>query len=381
MALRLDTITTEDAFASMAQGWDGLVRAMPRPSPFMLHGWLLQWWRHHGNGAALTVHVAHRDDNLVAALPLFVRRGLGGRVARFLGGVDSALADLLVAENEDENSDAAIGVANQAAHAGFDFADLFGLPADNRLSRALGPARLQLLERVEAPVLDLVGDWDAVYRAKTTSKRRNQNARARKRLASLGTLEVAVARRSGELEPALEEALRLHALRWEGRPDRSGFTTPTGLQFHRAALRALAALDIPRIVTLKLDGRAVAYHYYFALAGRMYVHNLGFDPAFAEYSPGLLATLEAIKAGATEGLSRVEFLGGAERYKLALADRLEPMHQGIGLAQTPLGRVMAGARTRWIPLYKRLKSSPTLRRVYYESLTPARRAFSRVGDR
>jgi len=348
MALRLDTITTEDAFASMAQGWDGLVRAMPRPSPFMLHGWLLQWWRHHGNGAALTVHVAYRDDNLVAALPLFVRRGLGGRVARFLGGVDSALADLLVAENEDENSDAAIGVANQAAHAGFDFADLFGLPADNRLSRALGPARLQLLERVEAPVLDLVGDWDAVYRAKTTSKRRNQNARARKRLASLGTLEVAVARRSGELEPALEEALRLHALRWEGRPDRSGFTTPTGLQFHRAALRALAALDIPRIVTLKLDGRAVAYHYYFALAGRMYVHNLGFDPAFAEYSPGRLATLEAIKAGATEGLSRVEFLGGAERYKLALADRLEPMHQGIGLAQTPqlADHVQAGVVVR-----------------------------------
>ncbi|HZC14120.1 MAG TPA: hypothetical protein VE270_08890, partial [Thermoleophilaceae bacterium] len=80
MALRFATITTEDAFVSMAQDWDGLVRAMLRPSPFMLHGWLLEWWRHHGNGAALTVHVAHRDDNVVAALPLFVRRGLGGRV-------------------------------------------------------------------------------------------------------------------------------------------------------------------------------------------------------------------------------------------------------------------------------------------------------------
>ena len=42
-------------------------------------------------------------------------------------------------------------------------------------------------------------------------------------------------------------------------------------------------------------------------------------------------TLDAIEAAAAEGATRVEFLGGAERYKLELADRLEPLYQGLGL--------------------------------------------------
>ena len=50
----------------------------------------------------------------------------------------------------------------------------------------------------------------------------------------------------------------------------------------------------------------------------MYFHELAFDPALARWSPGQVATLEAIGAAAAEGARRVEFLGGAERYKLDL---------------------------------------------------------------
>src|SRR5207302_10634129 len=125
---------------------------------------------------------------------------------------------------------------------------------------------------------------------------------------------------------------------WVGRPDRSGFATETGRLFNREALTALAEQDAVRIVTLKLDGRPIAFHYYLVFAQRMYVYRLAFDPEFARYSPGLLATLGALEWAGEEGLERVEYLGGDERYKVELSDRLEPLRQGLGMARTSRGR-------------------------------------------
>jgi CelD/BcsL family acetyltransferase involved in cellulose biosynthesis len=296
-------------------------------------------------------------------------------VTEFVGTYTSALADLLLLDPADEA--AARGLVGRADSAGRDFADLFGLPGESRLARCLGPERLRLIERVEAPVLDLRNGWDAVYRAKTNSKKRNLHKRRRRQLSELGKVEVERARALDELEPALEHAFRLHELRWEGRPDGSGFVTETGKRFHRAALRAIAKDDAARIVTLKLDGRPIAFHYFFVLCNRMYVHRLAFDPAFGRYSPGVVNTLDALDAAADEGLERVEYLGGDERYKLELSDGLAPMYQGLGLAGTLKGRAVVALRLATIQTRRRLRRAEMLHRVYMNGLAPLRRLRSR----
>ena len=150
------------------------------------------------------------------------------------------------------------------------------------------------------------------------------------------------------------------------------------MRFHRAALHALLDLDAPRIVTLRLDGRAIAFHYYFALFERMYVHRLAFDPAYARYSPGLVNTLDAIATAAREGARRVEFLGGSERYKLELADGVEPMHRLIGLPRGIRGQLLARMAIARVRTRLRLKRTPAINRVYYRGLAPARRLRSAV---
>src|SRR5437773_1887656 len=72
------------------------VRAMPRPSPFLLHGWIEAWARHYVPDGDLRIQVAERGGKLVGAVPLYVRRRRGLRVAEFLGGDQAALADLLL---------------------------------------------------------------------------------------------------------------------------------------------------------------------------------------------------------------------------------------------------------------------------------------------
>jgi CelD/BcsL family acetyltransferase involved in cellulose biosynthesis len=373
-ALETGTISTLEEFEPLQGEWDELVRAMPRPSPFLLHAWLDHWWRCYGDDATLALHVVRRDGRLVAGLPLYVRSHLGLSVASFVGGGQSALADLLLAPGE--APEVATELAHRMASSGVDYVDLYGLPNGSRIAAAL-PHSLEVLERVESPVLDLSEGWDSVYRAKTSSKRRNLHRRRRKQLSELGRLETVVARAPDELLPALEEAFRLHDLRWEGRPDGSGFAIPTGRAFHRDAMLALAELDVPRIVLLMLDGQAIAFHYFFSFEGCMYVHRLAFDPAFARHSPGLVNTLDTLEAAAAEGLRRVEYLGGAERYKLELADELDPLCHAIGLARGPRARAVVSARLAAIRIRLRLKREPALRRLYVDGLAPIRRFRAR----
>ena len=136
---------------------------------------------------------------------------------------------------------------------------------------------------------------------------------------------------------------------------------------------------------VRVDGRPVAFHYYFALAGTMYVHRPAFDPAYREASPGLLALPQALRAASDEGLTRCEFLGGDERYKLELADSAEPLLQGVGLAHGLVGTVAIRARAGAVQARRRLKRSALARRLWHRQarlrarLTSARGGGAQAG--
>jgi CelD/BcsL family acetyltransferase involved in cellulose biosynthesis len=361
--MRVDTISSESEFAGLAEDWDELVRAMPRPSPFLLHRWLLEWWRHYGADGDLAVHVAYDRDRLVGALPLYSRRSPGLRVTEFVGGTWALLADVLVAPGEDA---AVVTPLLEAARSSeHDFVNLFGLSGSSRLVAALPQDALCLIERLEAPVLDLSKGWDVVYPAKLTSKARSERRRRRRQLEALGEVEVSVARTREDLGPALEEAFRLHVLRWHGRRDGSGFVTDVGRRFHRAALLALADLDVPRLVTLSVAGRPIAFALSLHFEQRAYGVTMAFDPDYARYAPGFEAKLLSLELAADEGIGRVELLGAAAAHKRRFTDRLEPIYQGIGLAASLRGRIAAKALVDGIHLRRALKRSRRARQVYY----------------
>jgi CelD/BcsL family acetyltransferase involved in cellulose biosynthesis len=357
-----ETISRLKDFARLAGPWDELVRSMRRPSPFLLHAWLLEWWRHYGAKRALTVHVAKRGDRLVGALPMCRTRRFGLCVTEFLGGTGAALADLLLAPDEDAAT--AAQLAARIPTVSTDYADLFGMPRDSRLAAAVPQGSLTLIERQEAPVLDLGADWEAIYTGKLSSKARSERRRHRRRLGELGTVDVSIARTPDELGPALDEAVRLHALRWKGRRETSGFSKPTGNAFCRAAVLRLAQQDVPRLVTLRVDQRAVSFALYLLYERTAYGMTMGFDPEFAAYRPGHETLLCSLEEAANEGVKRVELLGADAPYKRTFADRFDPIHEGIGFASTLRGRAAVDALTRGIRVRKQLKRSQTARRIY-----------------
>jgi CelD/BcsL family acetyltransferase involved in cellulose biosynthesis len=361
-----ETVTTAEGLEALGEQWDVLVHAMPRPSPFLLHGWICEWWRHFGRRADLAVVISRRNGRLTGAMPLYIRRRKSVRLARFIGRHESALADVLVADREDEAT--CSGLLAEVRKLPFDYADLFGLPQHSSLERY--GQDLKIVERFEAPVLLMPNGWEAAYAAKTNSKRRNLHRRRLRQLSELGEVSFEIARSGDEMEALLEDSFHLHRLRWEGRPDRSTFGTGAGREFHRAALRRLAREGVLRIVLMRISGRPVAFHYFFVLGSTMVVHRLGFDPALARCSPGLVTTLETLRQVSAEGVTRVEWLGGRERYKVELADRFEPLYEGVGLARSRIGFVAAGARVGFIQLRQPLLRSEKLQSLYLNRRGP-----------
>ena len=370
VGVRIETIASESEFAALAGSWDGLVRAMPRPSPFLLHSWLLEWWRHYGGESELAVHVAHRGDRLVGALPLYFRDRGGLRVCEFVGATWSLLADVLVAKGEDPSVGEAL--AGRAASSRYDFASLFGLSGSSRLVAALPRGSLRLIERLEAPVLDLTAGWSQVAATKLSPRARRTRARRRRQLEELGTIEASLARSREELAESLDDAFRVYALRWQGRHDPSGFVTPEGVAFHRAALLRLADQGVPRLLTLRLDGRAIAFALSLQLGERAYGLTRAFDPAYGRFSPGSEAKLLSLEAAAAEGIGMAEFLGAAGPHNERFTDRFDPVYQGIGLPRTGRGRVAVEALLGGIRLRRTLKRSATARKVYEHVRRPKR---------
>jgi CelD/BcsL family acetyltransferase involved in cellulose biosynthesis len=339
--------------------WDALVASSRRPSPFLLRGWLVPWLRTHGAGGELLTVTARRDGRLVAALPLHVRRRFGVRAAGFVGGHDTEVADLLLAPGEDESTARAV-----AGRVDADVLHVFGLPANSVLARAVAPLSLRGAVRADAPVLHADAPWDELYAARLSSDRRRRHRKRIRQLEGEGSLEFRVVREPDELEWALEEAFRLHALRWEGRPDRSGFATVKGREFHRAALRRLAPDGVPVIAFVLLDGRPIAHYYYLRLNDRAVAADLAFDPAYGAFSPGWIATLHTLEVAVRDGVTVFEFLGGSEPYKLLLADGYAPLHEVVGRARTPTAHAYTEAAVAALRLRRRLKESDRVRQLY-----------------
>jgi CelD/BcsL family acetyltransferase involved in cellulose biosynthesis len=350
-----------DELEALGTGWDDLVLATQRPSPFLLHGWVAEWWREFGDGGDLAVATATRGGRLVGVLPVFVGRLHGLRVCQFLGAHESALGDLLV--EPDEPKETAAGLVAALRGERYDYCDLFGLPGSSALAAA-SAGSLSLIQRVEAPVLLMPDGFEAAYNEKTSSKKRNLHRRRLRQLAEVGEVEFVEARTTDELMPLLEDSFQLHHLRWEGRPDGSTFGTERGRAFQRAAARRLGDTGVLRMVMMRVDGKPAAFHYFFELGSTMYVHRLAFDPALSRFSPGLVSTLETLRVASDDGMKRVEYLGGGERYKLELSDRLEPLQQAVGLARNPQGALATRVRVAAIGARKTLKRSERLQRLY-----------------
>jgi CelD/BcsL family acetyltransferase involved in cellulose biosynthesis len=372
--LSVRALTDVSAIEQLSTSWDELVESMPRPSPYLLSAWVTAWLAEASFGSEPYVLVAVRGGRLVGIAPFATVSHKRTRIAMFAGAGESALGDIVLAPDEPPATARLLlgGLPGSRAAA----LDVFGLPADSILQEAAGSG-MRFVERVESPVTEMPEGWEEAYARHTSSKRRNQDRRRERQLDELGKLETSLATDSETVLADLPDAFELHRLRWQRRPDGSTFGTPAGQRFQRQALPQLADEGRFAMLTMRLDGRPIAFHSWFVVGSSIYLHRNAFDAELSRYGPGLVALRRSLAAASDLGAQRVEYLGGAEQFKRDLADRFEPLYQGFGLARGAAGHAYVARAQLAIAVRKRLKRSDRLHRLYLSgALRPRRRAES-----
>lgn len=305
------------ALAPYLDAWDALAFAAGRP--FCAPGWMLGWWREGRSGnARLRVVLVLEGDRLIGVGPFFAQIGLGLTELRLLGAGFSHRIGPLAVAGEERAAAAAMAEALATLKPRPASIVFEGIDAEDPWPELLADTwprrrpRLRTDAVMEAPVIHLDGSDEAWL------ARRTRNFRKLARRTSRRLEEAAVTSRIGGDEDAVAGFLRLHRLRWQGRGGSN-----LDLSAERVVSAAAAEMGgAGRLEVILLEGPdgPISGELILRTGPVAAIWATGFDPAWAQYAPGLQVRLATLRAAAEHGVKLVDLGGGGAEYKVRMAD-------------------------------------------------------------
>lgn len=166
--------------------------------------------------------------------------------------------------------------------------------------------------------IEMAGSFED-YLARFSGKTRSTMRRKRKRIAEMGgdRLDIEEFRTAEDMDRFVAEAVPLSRRTYQARLLDAGL--PEG-DAAIAEMRALARQDRLRAYLLRIEGKAVSY-LYLPIDGETVVYaHLGYDPDFAQLSPGTVLQLEALeRLFAEERFRYFDFTEGEGAHKALFA--------------------------------------------------------------
>jgi CelD/BcsL family acetyltransferase involved in cellulose biosynthesis len=150
--------------------------------------------------------------------------------------------------------------------------------------------------------------------AHVSPRKRRDIHLARNRTKRRGHVEIAMADRNSAL-PMLDNLIRLHGARWQGRGATGVLADSRVRRFHRAAVPRLMHAGLLRLCELRIGGDTAGVYYGLQHRERAFAYISGFDPRYAFESPGTTLINYVINRAILDGAREFHFLRGREAYK------------------------------------------------------------------
>jgi len=334
---RLEIVASSERLAEIGPAWTELWRRLDGLA-FQSHDWISAWWHTatDRDRRELRIGLVWNDNTLIAVAPLAVSRRKGLRLLEWAAGSYTDYGDILLAP---ECPPAALSALWQklCAAGGFDLALLGRLPPDAAFRRLLardlrgaGGVRLRPDHRSEA-AYRVSGDWPsgAAWYESQSKKTRQNYRRGRKVLEDAGKVTFRLLPADEPLAPVLDRLSFLKRKWLAERAYESGLFDADAPVL-AALVDSLARLGILRVFVLELDGALVAVSINFVQRGTMMAFVTTYDPDFERASPGMLLMMDYIQWSIDNGLNTVDFLCGAEAFKLRFATGFVTLDSVLG---------------------------------------------------
>lgn len=322
----VERIEDAAAFEKLREEWNGLLKASAADCLFLTWEWLHTWWKHLGEGRALSILTVRCDGKLAAIAPLAVRNRKLTHLLPFpslhflgTGSVGSDYLDLIIRRGREHK---AVQALAEYLADGKLMVELSQVKRSSCLSAMLGAE----LERRgwrswEAPTdicpfTRLAGHSWQSYLAMFGSKHRYNFQQALKKLTNQFDVRLEQALSEEQRRDALLILVSLHNMRWRDRGGSTAFHTPGLLAFHEELTQLALQRGWLRLFVLSLDGKPAASLYGFRYNQALYFYQSGFDPTYSKHSVGSMTLGLAIKKAIEEGAEEFDMLHGDEQYKI-----------------------------------------------------------------
>lgn len=323
--LRVDVLTSFEAFLRIASGWDALVERAGIGHPFLGHDWVRSWWEAFGADRRLNILLAYHGEELIGIAPLMLARermyGIPVRVMAAIYNDHTPRYDFVVARDHAAVCEA-FWMQLQRQDGEWDFLRLCQLESDSpTLAHLLQFTtsrhwRLGLWASNQSPYLAVAGTFDQAFQKLPRGMRANTRRRL-KRLQEIGPVEFETLTGQAALDDALAEAFRMEAGTWKGAAGTAIACDPAVTRFYSLVAHYASQSRELYLTFLRVNGERVAFDLSLIHAGRLFKLKPGYRQDLHACSPGQQLTCMTIEDAFHRGLQEVDFLGSADEWKLA----------------------------------------------------------------
>lgn len=313
MSLVAEILQSFPELERLEKVWDRLAMARPKPEIFHTFAWARAWWQGYGRGCEVFSPVVRDANGEVVAIWPLVRRN--SKILAFGDGASDHNDLLASVETVQPALKAALdllaengktwltGVIANVSERGLLLEAARGMVGTSR-------TRLEILRGGTGWAAVAEGGAHFLRLARKESLRRH-----RKKLERIGPVTFRHIEVGEEIKSHLRTFERQHIERWALKGIRSHFFDSASIDYFSALPEYLSPLRPLRFGVLEVDGRPVAYHLGFEIAGRYIWYKPTFDVDLSDLGPGEVLLQSVIQYCAAADIRELDFTIGDESYK------------------------------------------------------------------
>jgi len=318
------TVMDQRGLHTCREEWNRLVLSTNRPSIFCTWEWVSAWLEQYGGTYAPLLLLIHQGRELKGILPLAAHTTTGSPLPLMHNrlsycGSREVYPDHvgLISSAEDAPTclDAVMHFLS-TEYTEWDAIEISLLSDTGHLAAASknhAPITVEITQRSVAPFISFPSTIGAYTATLSGNFRYNLQRRERQLLKERGVVYATC--RPADASEGLRTLLHLHQLRAEKKNILSTFQGESIFNFHRAFIEKAARHGWIWLRFLKHQGETIAAFYGFSFGRRLFYYQLGLEPAWERFSPGVVLIHEVIKEAFATGHTEFDFLRGNEAYK------------------------------------------------------------------
>ena len=302
-------LRTADELKPYIASWELLAADAAEPNLFYEHWMLLPALRLYGASQDVEIALVIETDavhgkRVVGVFPLQRTRrfrGLPVRGAVLWDHPNCFLCTPLIARGSEAACWEALFAWERASHHGDLLLELQTMSGDGPVFKSF----LEFASRERLPIhigglytrplLKLGSDADSYLREFMAKSLRYNNDRNRRRLSEMGAVEILELKQSDNLDAWVEPFFRLEASGWKRQTGTAIACNEADRQFFSEIAREGFRRRRLKMVSLSLDGQAVATEFNMVAGDGLFRLKIAYDERHARYSPGMMLAVEIVR--------------------------------------------------------------------------------------